>query len=401
MEQNNLLSSEPQPVESSGVVGYENGANSYVTGVCDNILTPDEEAAMKELESEYQLQRAEEQRIIKAELDRIYREELRQKFEHYILSAYDSIPPVTPIVKRFDKVICSEGNISAVVGEAKSKKTFLCTAIVASLIDHLKRQMFGIESTMCKVLWIDTEQSRAHIQRVLWRINNMCSLPHNVPHPKINLLALREESPVRRLDLMKSAIEYYQPRLVVVDGVSDLMDNINNLESSEALVSSLLTLSSVFKCHIMCVLHANPNSDKARGHLGSTLMRKVESIMYVHKVGDVSFVEPHNCRNEEFERFAFKIEPAHDAEFLPEECMGLGIPVECDPQEYESAKKENDCVRILREVFGGVAERQQLTNKLMESLNISIGNARVKITRAIQCGLVSDNEGMISCMQQQ
>ena len=120
----------------------------------------------------------------------------------------------------------------------------------------------------------------------------------------------------------------------------------------------------------------------------------------MHKGGDVSFVEPHNCRNEEFERFAFKIEEAIDADVLPEECKGMGIPVECDPQEYESVKKENDCVRTLREVFGGVADRQQLTNKLMDMFNITVGNARVKITRALQCGLVREVEGMISCLQQ-
>lgn len=357
-------------------------------------------AALAELEEEYASQIEENTRLAVEAIRKQERDEARQNIEPFHITAHDNIPRLIPVVKRNDVIICSEGNISAVVGEAKSKKTFLCTAMVGSLLDNKQRQQFGIQPNRCKVLWIDTEQSRAHIQRVLWRINNICGLPHNTPHPKVKLLALREEPPSKRLNLLQCAIEYYQPRLVVVDGVSDLIDNTNNLESSEALVSTLLTFSSLFKCHIMCVLHANPNSDKARGHLGSTLMRKVESIMYVHKVGDVSFVEPHNCRNEEFERFAFKIEEAIDADVLPEECKGMGIPVECDPQEYESVKKENDCVRTLREVFGGVADRQQLTNKLMDMFNITIGNARVKITRAIQCGLVREVEGMISCLQQ-
>lgn len=362
-------------------------------------LTPAEEAALEAMEREYQAEREKEQQIIKAELDRKYNESLRQKFEHYILTAKDPIPAVTPIVKRFDKIICSEGNISAVVGEAKSKKTFLCTAIVAAMLDHNGRQLFGIEHNNCKVLWIDTEQSRAHIQRVLWRINNICELPHDLQHPKVNLLALREEAPTARLDIMHCALEYYKPKLVIVDGISDLMCNTNNLEESEALVSNLLTLSSAYKCHIMCVLHANPNSDKARGHLGSTLMRKVESIMYVHKVGkDVSFVEPHNCRNEDFERFAFRIEEANDADVLPEECKGMGIPVECNPEEYEGAKKENDCVRILREVFGGVADKRLLNNKLQELGNTQ-GNARQKIFRALQCGLLREKDGLVSIVE--
>ena len=37
----------------------------------------------------------------------------------------------------------------------------------------------------------------------------------------------------------------------------------------------MMALSTEYNCHIMNVLHTNPNSDKARGHIGSTLQRKV------------------------------------------------------------------------------------------------------------------------------
>ena len=334
-------------------------------------------------------QREADNALIQKHLDEMYREELRQKIEPYTLRACDKIPSLKPIVKRHDVLICSEGNISAIVGEAKSKKTFLCTAIVGSLLEVRATAQFGIAHNFCRVLWVDTEQSREHIQKVLFRINLLGHLPLETPIPMILMQTLREESPKDRLTLMRCAIEYHRPKLVVVDGVSDLLSNTNNLEESEALVAQLLTLSTIHNCHIICVLHTNPNSDKARGHLGSTLMRKAETVMFVHRVGEQSVVEPQYCRNMPFERFAFRVEEVEDAPLHGEQAVGLGIPVECDLPSEETTK-EDDCVRLLRDELGGVAERRLLCSKMEQSLGLTLNYARVKVSRALERGLIRD-----------
>ena len=380
--------------------GEAEGVNDTPQVNYDGNLTPEELAAIADLEAECAADHEAEQKAMWDAYYKQQREELRQKFEQYLLSAQDQIPQIVPVVKRHDSLICSEGNISAVVGEAKSKKTFLCTAIVGSMLDINERKQFGIQPSRGKVLWIDTEQSREHIQRMLFRINVMGNLPYNTPNPYVKLLAVREESPQARLMLMRYAIEYFTPKLVVVDGISDLLNNPNNLEESEALVATLLTLSSDYGCHIMSVLHTNPNSDKARGHLGSTLMRKAESVVYVHKAGDISFVEPQFCRNMPFERFAFRVEEAEDAEYLDPVVVGLGVPVECPLSEADEAKREDDCVRILRDHFGGVAEKQLLANKMADVVGITLNNARVKIHRAVMSGLLRDRDHIITLSQQ-
>ena len=137
----------------------------------------------------------------------------------------------------------------------------------------------------------------------------------------------------------------------------------------------------------MCVLHTNPNSDKARGHLGSTLMRKAETVIFVHRVGELSLVEPQYCRNMPFERFAFRIEEVLNAEERGEQCVGLGVPVECDMPSEES-NREDDCVRILRDELGGAAERKLLCSKLEQVLGVSATYSRVKVHRAIDKGLL-------------
>ena len=331
-------------------------------------------AALAELEEEYASQIEENTRLAVEAIRKQERDEARQNIEPFHITAHDNIPRLIPVVKRNDVIICSEGNISAVVGEAKSKKTFLCTAMVGSLLDNKQRQQFGIQPNRCKVLWIDTEQSPAHIQKLLFRINILGGLPHNTPDPIIYMAALREASPADRLTIIRDGITAHNPKLVVIDGISDLLTNTNNLEESEALVSQLLALSSIHMCHIMCVLHTNPNSDKARGHIGSTLQRKAETMIYVHKVGDSSVVEPQFCRNEEFAPFAFHI----TEEGLPEECE---IP--------HITENENSCVVIMRTHFPNGVERSVLVSKLEEELAINNTNARVKVHRAIKSGILA------------
>jgi hypothetical protein len=353
-------------------------------------------AALAELEEEYASQIEENTRLAVEAIRKQERDEARQNIEPFHITAYDNIPRLIPVVKRNDVIICSEGNISAVVGEAKSKKTFLCTAMVGSLLDNNQRQQFGIQPNRCKVLWIDTEQSPAHIQKLLFRINILGGLPHNTPDPIIYMAALREASPAERLTIIRDGITAHNPKLVVIDGISDLLTNTNNLEESEALVSQLLALSSIHMCHIMCVLHTNPNSDKARGHLGSTLMRKAESVIYVYKTGEISMVKPQYCRNEPFEPFAFRIEEHENAEFWGEDYVGLGIPVECDPSEVDGVGKEDECVRVLREHFNGCAERLLLANKIADLTGTTINNAQVKIHRAIKKGLLQCKDSLLS-----
>ena len=353
-------------------------------------------AALAELEEEYASQIEENTRLAVEAIRKQERDEARQNIEPFHITAHDNIPRLIPVVKRNDVIICSEGNISAVVGEAKSKKTFLCTAMVGSLLDNKQRQQFGIQPNRCKVLWVDTEQSPAHIQKLLFRINILGGLPHNTPDPTIYMAALREATPSDRMNIVINGITAHNPKLVVIDGISDLMNNTNCLEESEALVAKLLALSSIHNCHIMCVLHTNPNSDKARGHLGSTLMRKAESVIYVHKTGEISMVKPQYCRNEPFEPFAFKIEEHENAEFWGEDYVGLGIPVECDPSEVDGVGKEDECVRVLREHFNGCAERLLLANKIADITGTTINNAQVKIYRAIKKGLLQCKDSLLS-----
>jgi hypothetical protein len=298
------------------------------------------------------------------------------------------LPDEQPLISIDGSCICSRGNISAICGEAKSKKTFLASALVASAmaipLDRLNN-FKNVEKDMnMNVLWIDTEQGERHVRRVIDRISVMTGAKMGglQAEPRLMTLSLRELSPIDRYKVMMDAIKRYPFDLIVIDGIADLQRNTNDLEESDALVGLLMALSTNTNTHILCVLHTNPGSDKARGHLGSALQRKAETVIYVHRNGACSVVEPQFCRNEPFERFAFNVSDE-------------GIPQICDMPQSESFSASENIVRTLNEEFGGVVERATLRNKIMTQCNISSNTARMRITRLIEKGILVADDNLV------
>ena len=290
-------------------------------------------------------------------------------------------PTVSPLLSIDGEPVFTRGNISAIVGESKSKKTFLTTALIASAMAYPCRDSEAFSNVTkdpsLTTLWIDTEQGEMHVRKVIDRINHITAairISGDEEDCRLNVFALREQDPRQRRETLRDAIYTYTPDLVVIDGIADLQYNTNDLEESDGLVGELMALSTRFNCHIANVLHTNPGSDKARGHLGSALQRKCETVIYVHKDGETSIVEPQFCRNAPFNRFAFTI-------------TTTGIPMLCSlPQ--QTSDKDEEVVKILNDHFGGSCERKVLSHKLEQAYSLAPSTASMRINRAIKNGAV-------------
>ena len=321
------------------------------------------------------------------------REELRraeERIKPFIVDMSKELPDEQPLISIDGSCICSRGNISAICGEAKSKKTFLASALVASAmaipLDKLNNFKNVDKDMDLNVLWVDTEQGERHVRRVIDRISEMTGAKMGglVAEPRLMTLSLRELSPIDRYKVMMDAINSYPFDLIVIDGIADLQRNTNDLEESDALVGLLMALSTNTNTHILCVLHTNPGSDKARGHLGSSLQRKAETVIFVHRNGECSVVEPQFCRNEPFERFAFNVSEE-------------GIPEICDMPQSENLGINERIIDILNSEYGGVVERTTLRNKIMEVLSLNRTTALMRIKRLCLSGKLVEDGNLIRC----
>ncbi len=80
-----------------------------------------------------------------------------------------------------------------------------------------------------------------------------------------------------------SLAEYGGVHLAIVDGVADFIANVNKEEETTAIVAFFRELSVRYNTTIVLVIHQNPDGQKERGHLGSELQRKCESMLVITK----------------------------------------------------------------------------------------------------------------------
>ena len=204
------------------------------------------------------------------------------------------------------------GNFSVIIGKAKSRKSFFINIAVSTVLseDIMLNQFKGtLPQGKRTVLYFDTEQGKYHVQLALKRVCKQI----NTDDPKdLQVFGLRSLKPSERLKAIEHAI-YNTPNLgfVVIDGIKDLITSINDEAEATMIASKLLKWTEEQDIHILTVLHQNKNDNNARGHIGTELINKAETVLSVTKNSedkDISIVEAQQCRNREPEPFAFEID---------------------------------------------------------------------------------------------
>jgi hypothetical protein len=123
---------------------------------------------------------------------------------------------------------------------------------------------------------------------------------------------LREYSPEERCDIIDYVLSQ-DPHvgLVIVDGIRDLLRDINSSSESLDVINSFMKWSSLYQLHIHTALHLNKADDHTRGHIGTELNNKAEAVMSIMERRDISGVREiraMHVRDMDFVPFAFKIE---------------------------------------------------------------------------------------------
>ena len=172
-----------------------------------------------------------------------------------IIDLSERVPDPQPIVRIRGNLIASRGNVSAVVGLAKSRKTFLTCAVASGFLSDSEFMGFDTPATG-KVVYIDTEQSKAHVHKIARRILRSIGLPTDRNHDKLIVAALRELTPDQRKEVTSEILRRYKPDLLILDGVADLCNDPNDLHESEALTCELMRWSSEYDNHILCSIYS-------------------------------------------------------------------------------------------------------------------------------------------------
>ncbi len=211
-----------------------------------------------------------------------------------------------------NQIFATLGNFSVILAPPKVGKTTTIAVGVSSLLTGKPKSKFipSLPYEKRVIAWADTEQGKPECVRT---IKSICTQTtgNDTEHPEnLVFLSLRKHGKNIRLE----AIEYlisHTPNIgfLVIDGVRDLVSSINDEKEATLIADKLLKWSQELNIHIMCVLHENKGDKNARGHLGTELMNKAETVAGLSRGENngnrTTIVESKHARHKEFESFAF------------------------------------------------------------------------------------------------
>lgn len=335
-------------------------------------------------------------------------EEQLQKFKVLVT---DEVPMPEIVLSFCDvngenkRMVMTRENISCVTAQAKVGKTFLVKLIVSSILKKgvfQNRLLSELPSGRDKILYIDTEQSKFHVRLGLSQIKEMLTPTYENELNRMEVYQFDAVSTMQRLEYVRWLIYNNKPDFVVLDGISDLALDTNNLKEADELVTNLRIWATDNNCHICNVIHQNPNDvqTKMKGHLGTKLQDKSEIVIgvSVDKENETNrIVQSLASRNRKPEPFEFTINEngmpiINEYEVTKSKLTGKKAP--------KTEKPDYQLYQILTTVFskksgeinyyryGELKEQIRLEYEKMYSETLGESNAKILVTKFIDNGWV-------------
>lgn len=285
-----------------------------------------------------------------------------------------------------EAILGTLGDFGLIIGKAKSRKSFFISIAVSTALGNdaiLNRFKSYLPPDKNEVIYFDTEQSKYYVQKAVKRICTQV----DQPEPKnLHAFYLRSLNPAERLQFIETEI-YSNDKIgfVVIDGIKDLVTSINDESEATMIASKLLKWTEERNIYLLTVLHQNKSDNNARGHIGTELINKAQTVLSITKAENdpnISIVEPLQCRDIEPEVFAFEIN-----EFgIPVIAENFEIRTETNKNKFDVTNLEDfKKYQLLTEVFskgesfsyGKLVEQLQIAYK--NQFNNSIGINRTKL----------------------
>lgn len=219
-------------------------------------------------------------------------------------------------IKRYPIPIGTYGNFSFVSAPPKTKKTFFISLLTSVYLSSKGQNDYGGKMKADRkgkcVVHFDTEQGKFHAQRVFRRVVEMNNNEESGCYHTYGLRSIGYKTRVEFIEYkLQSISESNEIGLVVIDGIADLVSDVNNIEESNHCVQKIMTWSEKYDCHIVLAIHNNNGSEKPTGHLGSFLQKKTETGIILEKSEDEDddfvTVRCKQSRGFSFEPFSFRV----------------------------------------------------------------------------------------------
>ena len=211
------------------------------------------------------------------------------KLEEMRITPEKQLPKMDFLFRLFGKPCFPRRELVAITGKAKSGKTFVTSMLMACCQAGDVLSFHRETDAPLKLLWYDTEQSDESTQDILKnRILRMTGITTTncTNYTNVDVFNVRAVAWKERRSLLKEAVSHYDPDLVIVDGIRDLVNDINDGVLAQEVLEELMHLATKKNCCIVCVLHQNKGSEdhNLRGWIGTELMNKAFEVYACEKL---------------------------------------------------------------------------------------------------------------------
>jgi len=254
--------------------------------------------------------------------------------------------------------IGSRGNIVSITGKAKSRKTVVASAVASSCFSP--EGFLGFTADLGEnenLLHIDTEQGYYHYYGSVARIFKDAGWAEEVP-PNFFSVHTRDATVDFRIQLVEYLLEIHKPRVVILDGITDFVKNINDQDEATEIGEKLLSWSYKYDALIIVIIHTTKTTGYMTGAVGTHLEKKSQTVIKVEKDDDgkedgdpnVSHVSCQYSRDKGFKSFSIQyVEELGRYDRLPEgEIESKGKKGDRSPGAY----REEDHKLIITRTFG-------------------------------------------------
>ena len=228
----------------------------------------------------------EQQRAVEMEI-------MLRRLEDRRITPDKELPRMDFLFRLFHKPCFPRGELVALTGKAKSGKTFVSSILMALSFHSPVLSVERIEPKRLHVLWYDTEQSEESTQDILKsRVIPMTGIPESqFPMELFDIFNVRQEGYDQRLSMLEVAVRRYHPDLVVLDGIRDLVADINDGVVAQDCIERLMRLASEVRCCMVCILHQNKSAEdrNLRGWIGTELKNKAFEVYQCEKSSERIF----------------------------------------------------------------------------------------------------------------
>lgn len=181
--------------------------------------------------------------------------------------------------------------ITVIQGATGTHKSRLSEGIASVMLSRFPQSYVGIKRVNLErgevIILIDTERNlQDQLPYAIQQMKNRAGYEITTDPPMFEYISLLDTPRKERFYAVEAFLEamqdkYKMPLFVILDVITDCIEDFNRVDSTMNIIDSMNRFINSYDTAFICVIHENPGSEKARGHLGTEIANKASTIIKI------------------------------------------------------------------------------------------------------------------------